>query len=1111
MIPKSEVAKILELVHIEDIIEESLKKSGSTYKCCCPFHDEKTPSFVVFPKTNTYKCFGCGAYGNAIDYLMNKYGYSYPQAIKKIAEHYNTTVLEEEDHEKTEQEKQDDLKRDLMIRTYQKVHQFFVKNLSEVDPEATLARIYANDRWGEEFVNQYGIGYAYNDYQKLHDFALEEKIPEDILIEMGLLAKKEETGRIYDAYRGRIMIPIRSMGQILIGYTARVVDSIVTPKGNKKIPKYINSTTNLLYHKDQTVFGLDTAFSMGSSKNLFYMVEGAPDVLRLQSIGIKNTVASLGSDWTDKQLKKLFRFSHNVCLIPDIDVPAEGEKYGTGIKKVMKTGERCLQLGFDSVTVKEICESDSKKKKSTEKKQKYDADSYFTDKDKFDKVSETPYIVWYAAKLNAVSPNDKVNNVSTIAKLLSLVQDAYKVSILIEEIEPYIQVTQKVWQDAIKAARGDSAKKEILDVADSQYLDAKALDEYGFQEQGNTYISIGRDKKIIKWSNFVLRPLYHIKDSSYSSRLFSIINEDDQEQVVQMSQEDLASRVRFSIKVESLGNYIFRAKDEQLIALKRYLYKVTNTAYMVHQMGWHRRGEFYAFGNGLVYDGKWYKANKLGVVKLNAGTPEEVSYFFPSVSSINVNNSDSYKFERRFVHIPIAKFTLKEYVNQMILCYGDNAKVCFAFFVATLFRDIVVQQTKSFPILNIFGVIGTGKSELAITLMSFFIIQNKAVSISNSTIASLADAVAKCSNALVHIEEYKNIIGPERIEFLKGLWDGMGRTRMGMGNDKSRETTDIEAGVILTGQEIPNRDNALLNRTIFLRTTKKADQCTPAERRYYEQLCFMRSQGCTHLTLYLLKYRAMFATNFGAAYHTAYDDIRAALKNQKVEERIFNNWLVPVAAIHALRNVEDIPVDYNDLVSIAAKGILEQNNESKDGSDVAAFWNTIDSLYRKGYLVEECDYKIKLVKELKIMVRKGEVEVRQFDKATEVLFLRHMNILDLYRSHARELGVELLTKSTLLYYIKQDSAFFGLGTSMRFVNMQNGKVLMKKETRKRKDGSEYEVEVKSEDGPQPYCFDYSLLRSAYDLQLHSLNHKYTEDDGSDFITEDPDTSAEDAT
>lgn len=271
-----------------------------------------------------------------------------------------------------------------------------------------------------------------------------------------------------------------------------------------------------------------------------------------------------------------------------------------------------------------------------------------------------------------------------------------------------------------------------------------------------------------------------------------------------MKQEDLVSLQKFKIKVEGLGNYIWYATEKELTRLKSYLYEQTEAAIEITQLGWQRQG-FFAFGNG-AYDTEWHPTDEYGIVRLNIG-----NFYLPGNSTIYRDDIKLFQFERRFVHTTYNNVSLREYSDKLVQVFGDNAKVGICFLLASLFRDIIAGQTKSFPILNLFGPKGSGKSELGHSLMSFFIIKNTPPNIQNATIAALSDAVAQCANALVHIDEYKNSIDLDKREYLKGLWDGTGRSRMNMDRDKKREITSVDCGVILSGQEMPTIDIALFH------------------------------------------------------------------------------------------------------------------------------------------------------------------------------------------------------------------------------------------------------------------------------------------------------------
>ena len=148
--------------------------------------------------------------------------------------------------------------------------------------------------------------------------------------------------------------------------------------------------------------------------------------------------------------------------------------------------------------------------------------------------------------------------------------------------------------------------------------------------------------------------------------------------------------------------------------------------------------------------------------------------------------------------------------------HGNNGKVGLAYWIASLFRDIITSYTRSFPILDLFGPKGSGKTEMGAALMAFFVPDNKAPNLKNSTSTALNDDVAFVSNALVHLDEYKNDVRPDKIEFLKGLYDGVGRVKMSGSSYDSRIMTSVKSGIIMSGQEMPTADIALFHRCIYL-------------------------------------------------------------------------------------------------------------------------------------------------------------------------------------------------------------------------------------------------------------------------------------------------------
>lgn len=1055
----------------------NLQRSGSRLRCCCPFHQEKTPSFYVNPHTNSWHCYGaCDESGDVIAFVMKKEGVDFSTAVRTLAKNYGVTIEEISD-ERTAEQRQQDLKRETMLTLYANIRHYYEQNLYIDSPDAKTALSYACNRWDKDFIKEQGIGYANSDWQGLINYAKAHSLSLDLLKEVGLVAVSEKTHKEYDFFRERIMIPIRDRYARVIGYTARTLSD------KKETPKYINSKTSIVYKKEQSIFGIDTAWTMAQKQGHFVLVEGAPDVLQLQIIGVYQAVACLGSHWTEEQFSLLKRYANTLVFVPDADPPKNGQPFGTGIQKVLQAGINAWNAGF-MVFVKEI--------PLTNAGQKNDAGSYCKSKMLYDELEQQEFIVWYADKRVNYPQMFPTGNsaVDDIADLLASIEQEHEIDRYINLLNDVIK-GKTMWRKAVTEAKRRHGAAQLKE--DNNLLHLDLFEKFGFQEKAHTYIAIGQNGKPIRWSNFTLKPLFHIRDNQSALRLFEIENEDRETAIVEFKQEDLVSLSKFKQKVESLGNYVWLAKDEQLTRLKQFLYKTTETAELITQLGWQRKG-FFAFGNGVYADGKWQPADTFGIVRLG----ERGNFYLPAFSSIYKDDVALYQFERNFVHLDLSAITLRAYAQQLIDVFGNNAKIGLAFLFATLFRDVVTAQTKSFPILNIFGPKGSGKSELGHSLMSFFIAENTPPNIQNSTLPALADAVAQCANALVHIDEFKNTIDIDKREFLKGLWDGTGRNRMNMDKDKKREVTRVDCGVILTGQEMATADIALFSRFIFLRYNQS--EFTTAAKEQFQRLKSIRKLGCTHLTLQILSYRTQFEAGFKEAFQRTFKDLQEGLGAYVVEDRILLNWVIPIAAFSCLQSKLDLPFDYFELCQIAVEGIKEQNRELKQNNEISVFWDIVDYLHQDGQVNIGADYRIDYVDKLK--VEEGKVP-QEYNPGKYVLLLKYKRVFELYQLHSKKIGEVLLPKTSLLYYLENSAAYLGKKKSCRFKFVVQGRQMTALET---VNGCSNVVEQTTVD--QALCFDYYMIRDLFgiNLEVSTLN---INSDIPDNTTSDEDTEQDD--
>lgn len=1048
MIDERIIEQILDRADIVDVISQyvELDKKGSNYKACCPFHNEKTPSFVVNPVRSTWHCFGCGEGGNALSFLMKHETMTYPEAIHALGKRYGITIEEEK---LTPEQERTRMKRESMFIANQRCADHFRENFKRKD--AAAARSYVKGRWGDEYAEDMGIGFAPDDWHELHNFAQKEGLSLDILEELRLL-KRGKDDKLHDFYRNRIIIPIRDRFRRVIGFTARDLS------GEKEVAKYLNSSESPVYSKTNSVFGIDVAIRQGTKEDKFYCVEGAPDVMQLQRIRINNTIAPLGGDWTKEQFEQLKRYATKLCFIPDADVPKEGEKLGAGIKNTMRNGLLAMKCGF-SVSVKELPPGEAQSKN--------DPDSYCTDKPKFDVLKEEDFITWYANYIfqDVTTTEERSEAINTVCTMVVMVKDEVKESMYLKQLQEYYK-DGNLWKTAMNRAKKLDKAKQVLD--QGKKIDRDLYGKYGFYEEYNAYFAISSNGGgAIQWSNFNMLPMFHIKDSLLPKRLYKIKNQNNQEEIIEMKQEDLVSLSKFKQKVEGLGNYIWLATEKELTKLKMFLYEQTETATEITQLGWQNKG-FFAFGNG-AFDTEWHPVDEYGIVRLKSG-----NYYLPASSMIYRDDVKLFQFERKFVHTNYSAVSLREYSDKLIRVFGDNAKIGICFLIATLFRDIIAGGTKSFPILNLFGPKGSGKSELGHSLMSFFIIKNTPPNIQNATIAAMGDTVAQCANALVHIDEYKNTIDIDKREFLKGLWDGTGRSRMNMDRDKKREITSVDCGVILSGQEMPTIDIALFSRLIYLTFNKTS--FSNEEKKAFDECKAIRDMGLSHLTLQLLRHRSKMETEFTTNYKQCMADLNTKLEKENIEDRIQRNWVIPLAAFRAMEAVIDVPFSYKEMLDITVDGIIRQNQECKSNNELANFWNVVSYLLQDGEIFNEADYRIDYEKRFKSNMIKNEMV---FVRPRPILKMRKNRIFMLYKKFAKQVGDAALPPESLKYYLENSKEYLGVKNSVRFKNIQKGV-----EVRTAIDTGDGRTEYrKTSSTEQAMCFDYEMIMENYNINL----------------------------
>ncbi|MDR5899770.1 DNA primase [Halomonas vilamensis] len=309
-IPQTFIDDLLGRVDVVEVVGErvQLKKSGRNYSGLCPFHQEKTPSFTVSADKQFYHCFGCGAHGNALRFLMEYDKLPFPEAVEQLAGRMGIEVPREGADDPREREREQ--KRKQGVNLLELAASFYRERL--VMQEGQAAQHYLAERGlSPEVIKTYGVGYAPAGWESLKQHLSERGVSEAVQVEYGLLIHREDTGRSYDRFRDRVMFPIRDLRGRTIAFGGRVL-------GDGK-PKYLNSPETPVFHKGRELYGLYEARQSPEKLEQLVMVEGYMDVVALAQFGIRNAVATLGTATTEDHLKRLFRLVSRVVFCFDGD------------------------------------------------------------------------------------------------------------------------------------------------------------------------------------------------------------------------------------------------------------------------------------------------------------------------------------------------------------------------------------------------------------------------------------------------------------------------------------------------------------------------------------------------------------------------------------------------------------------------------------------------------------------------------------------------------------------------------------------------------------------------------------------------------------------------
>ena len=431
MIPQETIDRIIDAARIEDVVGDfvQLKRRGANYIACCPFHNEKTPSFSVSPVKGIYKCFGCGEVGSSVSFLMKHENLSFVEAIRYLGKKYNIEIVEDAESQELIQarERKESL---LIVSDFAAKH--FHENLGSGEGRAVGYAYFKSRGLEDETIEKFNLGWASSNRHALYDAARGAGYKEEYLLETGLCAKYDD-GKVVDRFHDRAMFPICSPTGRTIAFGGR------TLRTDKTVAKYVNSHETEIYVKNRTLYGLHLAKSAIGRTHTCILVEGYLDVISMHQLGITNVVASCGTSLTENQVQLMKKTSVDTVI-----VMYDGDD--AGIKASLRAIDLILAADLSVKLVQLPAEDDPDSYAKTHTLEE------FRDYIEKKQCGFMDFILQVRAA-DTADPIKKTSLIQYIADRIALIPDAIKRSVYVEECAQHFGIDSGIIFDRVKHTR----------------------------------------------------------------------------------------------------------------------------------------------------------------------------------------------------------------------------------------------------------------------------------------------------------------------------------------------------------------------------------------------------------------------------------------------------------------------------------------------------------------------------------------------------------------------------------------------------------------------------------------------------------------------------------
>lgn len=582
-----------------------------------------------------------------------------------------------------------------------------------------------------------------------------------------------------------------------------------------------------------------------------------------------------------------------------------------------------------------------------------------------------------------------------------------------------ISLTQTAEQLLNKSTAPEDVVQQELDSLDDDYMALKAAlpkgvnvrdaIEYGFYEHKYRYWVRRQGDRFDPISNFTMRVLYLIVGAN-PKRIVEIKNVYGKAATLDFAIEDMISLEKFKARVESVGNYLFEGKASDLARIKSKLYNNEKPSIEIARLGQYKN-KFWAFANG-IFDGQAFlPIDDRGMVDCHGD-----HYYIPVFGATKAEDDEDLRNYRKFLYRD-SSITFAEWAELFCNVYGENGKIGIAFFLFSIFSDLIFDKTKAAPMLFLFGQRGSGKGTMANSLLTLFGTPQDPLMLGGaSTVVGFMRKLGQFSNAIVWLDEYKNDIGEKKIESLKNIWDRVGYERGVKDSSNRTQSTPVTSSAIISGQEIPNVEPALFSRTILCEF--RAMQRSAEEVERFNRLRRMEETGITNATLEVLALRDQVEQHFWKHFQEVASVLRAGFAEADVIERQVINYGILIAVCKCVESHLKMPFNHIQLLKISEQYIIRQREMMSTANEVQQFFEMCAFLLNSGLIRDGKD----------LHIYQGLVKIRT------------VVIIPLYREYSRRQGTKPLDRGTLMNYMANSPAYCEKESKMsshRFPDLQN--------------------------------------------------------------------------